>query len=448
MKKIIVTLSLSIAACLQVAAQQIPNGDFENVSYHLKGISLKDWSVAGTHEQVAAGPGMVAVKLTNTATPAALVSDPANTDPNTAAYFELNARPDSLKVWMEYNLKPGDTLVILTRSKESNAPYGYAMQKFAGIKSGFDPVNLHIQYPSPGFGDSALIAAYITSPNPAVTQSTFTVRAMRFLRLGGNEAANIANKDFDSWENDSVAYPMSWTTTALAKRRASGVKDQDNAEMTSDASIGNVALKLSTNTSNGTDRGWAHAIPANRYSSQQTLTNPQPGFGVSQRYTFLKGKYKFTGAGGDSAIIQVAMFNNGTMVSRDWKVFSTDANTYSDFTIPIYYGAFSGTPDSCAISAYSSHPAITSPSAGTSLWIDAIGFTKEVNSITEVKNGSSYSIYPNPTRSELHISGTEDVVRVEMYNASGQWVKTWNASEKKKLTLSTEGLTRDREDVE
>ncbi len=48
---------------------------------------------------------------------------------------------------------------------------------------------------------------------------------------------------------------------------------------------------------------------------------------------------------------------------------------YEDFTIPIYYPGFSGTPpDACLITMHSSHPDILSPTNGTTLWDRCVNF--------------------------------------------------------------------------
>jgi hypothetical protein len=411
---------------------QIPNSNFETVSFEITGTDVDQWGVQGAQEQLNLGGGNYAVKVTNTDKSALLISDINSTDPDKMAYYAIMARPDSLKLRLQFDLKGTDTLFVITRNEELNAPFGEAVRKYTGTRSTWSPITAKINYTSPGFADSAMVAVYIKSADPSANKSWFAVDAMQFVNISGNEVSTIPNKTFNNWQGDTVAYPQFWTTTALVKRKKDMVKDQDNSRISSTAASGVNALALETNATNGAAIGSAYSMPYDSFNSNINLTNPQPGFGISQRYSFLKGKYQFTQVGGDSSIIQVVMFNNGQVVSSDQVIFnqSTTMQGYEDFTIPIYYPGFSGTPDACLITMHSSHPDILSPTNGTTLWVDALTFNKDVNSIENV-NSVKLHISPNPSTNWVTINTQSNLIQnVTVMDAQGKLVfeKSINAS--------------------
>jgi len=103
---------------------------------------------------------------------------------------------------------------------------------------------------------------------------------------------------------------------------------------------------------------------------------------------------------------------------------------YEDFTIPIYYPGFSGTPDACLITMHSPHPDILSPTNGTTLWVDALTFNKDVNSIENV-NSVKLHISPNPSTNWVTINTQSNLIQnVTVMDAQGKLVfeKSINAS--------------------
>ncbi len=193
------------------------------------------------------------------------------------------------------------------------------------LRSTWSPITAKINYTSPGFADSAMVAVYIKSADPSANKSWFAVDAMQFVNISGNEVSTIpTTRLLITGKEIRLPYPQFWTTTALVKRKKDMVKDQDNSRISSTAASGVNALALETNaTTNGAAIGSAYSMPYDSFNSNINLTNPQPGFGISQRYSFLKGKYQFTQVGGDSSIIQVVMFNNGgKLVSSDQVIFN------------------------------------------------------------------------------------------------------------------------------
>lgn len=406
---------------------QIPNGGFENESTLKTPNIPQKWKTLG---EVSVGyPSMneKSIRVKNTATQEAiLLSDTGSTTFVNAKYNKLNARPDSLKVWLNYSLDAGDTLIVEYLGKETSNIFGTGSSKYTGQRQAFLPQRIKIAYTSPGLADSAKIGFRIKTANLATSNSFFEINKLDLLNLAGNSVATFPNKNFNSWFMDSSVYPTQWLTFKSDAQLRDGIVYDGLSEITSDAHVGTNALKLNTLMIKGqVNFGGATTFPFEPITVFNFKHNDfftKPTFSVDKPYNLLKGHYKYTSVNNDSLLIRVLMFKSGSIVGKNDFVRSANVSTYTEFSLPL---TFLTDPDSCSILIRPCHPFIASPNMGTTLWVDDLKLEEATTTSVHAINESGLIIYPNPTSGKVTLQcAHEELKNISIFNAEGKRVLT------------------------
>lgn len=150
------------------------------------------------------------------------------------------------------------------------------------------------------------------------------------------------------------------------------------------------------------------------------------GVPLTGKPTKLNGFFKYDNMQGDTMVIFIVTtkWNAGTQ-TRDTltqAAFATNqqVSTYEAFSIDLDYTPSTATPDSFNIIMISS--AGSAPQLGTMLFVDDLSFEYNNVGIGETEN-SIFSVYPNPSTGNVHISiDSNEPSQVSVYNSLGQLV--------------------------
>ncbi len=423
MKKIFTILTLTLVGL--TAKAQIPNAGFELKDSSVYKVTVKDWSFLGyTNATENMSDNGIFVGGDGFDAPL-FISDLNTTDYAKAKGFALNARPDSLVVYLSYELDANDTLLIQTKNRESQTPFGEGMIKLTGTTSGnISKVNIKINYQDPGLADSGVIMISVISADPSNTNSYFEIYSMKFVNISGNEVGDIPNKNLDKWNEVVIPNPKDWVSTNQIIFDFLGESSPNNSELVADAHSGARALKLETIDIFGDLLvGGALSIDYEIFDVNTDIDNPAPSFTVSKNHNALEGFYKFTKVGTDSGIIKVDMFKSGAKVGTGTGYFTSNTSTYTAFSVPITYTNSTSIPDSCMIQMYSGLEDADN-NAGTTLWIDDLSLTGGTNSIQNLNN-NLLAVIPNPSKGLITISANnEEIVYASIYALEGKLITT------------------------
>ncbi len=222
--------------------------------------------------------------------------------------------------------------------------------------------------------------------------------------------AQIPNADFENWTNGE---PDGWYTNNTPTISYTSVTQTSDAESGSSALEGQVALFA--------------GFPL--MPIVYTGSASHPGFTISQKYSSLKGYYKFNSSGGDSFIAEIGVFKNGNAIGGGSAALGA-ASSYTPFTVAIQYSG-NDVPDSCQISFTISAPDSSNYThIGSKMFVDNLSFgsvTGIAESNSRPKQFDLYQNYPNPFNPSTTIRyqvAKESFVTLRIYDQLGREVTT------------------------
>lgn len=236
----------------------------------------------------------------------------------------------------------------------------------------------------------------------------------------------VPNGGFEDWGGTPSA-PNHWSIISISLPL---IGDFTSASQTTDAHSGSSAILLQTTAV--PIPLIPLTIPGAASNGTIGLTNlaGSGGSALSYRPTALKGFYKYYPSGADTATVRVLLthFNFDTnsidTLGGGEKQFSFAVNDYMPFYVPIDLWN-SGLPDTALISLACG--SLTSPVAGSQLYIDDLDFVLAFNGTEELNDRTAeIHAYPIPATNEIKFSGATDLKkgRIEILSVTGVKVET------------------------
>ena len=226
--------------------------------------------------------------------------------------------------------------------------------------------------------------------------------------------AQIPNAGFEQWTNSndcpSSVGPIGWETN----------------------NFGCLWTPIQKTTQSHSD-SFAVYGQTTQYSSFLILPSLSANFSVNYRPLMLKGYYQFSPRGGDTLLITIDLFRQGTQVAHCSLGKGDLVTTYSQFALPINY-LTNDTPDSCVIliqMIITWGPDGPFPAAGSYFFLDDLTFSG-VSAVADRDiqlplTPSLSQNYPNPfnptTTIEFQIS-RESQVTLKFFDILGREVTT------------------------
>lgn len=254
---------------------------------------------------------------------------------------------------------------------------------------------------------------------------------------------NVPNLNFEDWVLSASARfedptPITtWATPNYAMDLILGNPSTSIVQKSTDAHGGSFAALMKSRTIVGNFVG---ATLFTGYLNTTSPLSPIPMLGIpfTGRPVAMKGWYKYSPVGGDSAwmYIKLTKWNTttntreqiGYIEKRDYAA----VNTYTSFDMPINYSS-NAIPDSIIIVFSASAGAEQGVGqVGSSLWIDDVVLDYGANAINDETITNAITCYPNPCTNALYIQTSHTDVEYRLSTFTGQVVLT---SKKPRLSL-------------
>jgi hypothetical protein len=291
-------------------------------------------------------------------------------------------QPDSITGYYKYDIKSGDSAVMLVIFKKNGTVVNTDLFKIDGVQANFTrfafPLTLSV------VPDSVIIAAASSNAIDEVGMqigSTITFDELAF--SGASQA--IPNGNFDKWKTDTLRNADSWNSFGGVAR-------------TSNAHKGNYALLLETKDFGGNVRT---GILSSGIVNQSSF--PTGGFPYTGTQDTLVFYYKYESVNGDTGLVILNFSKNGVPVGSPLGEALPATANYTKFEIPFQLG---NAPDSMAVSFVSSNGSQQQPQDGSKLYVDEVHLKSEPlnTSIKDILVGNSIQLYPNPTTGSLTLN--------------------------------------------
>lgn len=247
----------------------------------------------------------------------------------------------------------------------------------------------------------------------------------------------IPNAGFETWVADgSFENPESWSTSNVTVAMMATIETTSKDE---DAQEGTYSARLESIS----PMGFSSVAPGLATLGQFNLDiaaqsgDVTGGIEWTTRPANFKGYYKYMPQGDDQAFIGVVFYkyNQTTGVTDSIGEAlinpNTTVDTWTEFDLPIEWTS-NETPDSMNIIVMSSDGRFT-PVEGSVLFIDNFSFEGTAPTTIENKEISeNITIYPNPTKNSINLTGLSYKSNVNIYDLTGKLLikETSNISNK------------------
>ncbi len=437
-KNLLIAFLLVVVFALNIDAQQIPNGGFENWSMttttDLDGFFTSNMMItpdSGNVTQVtdsyhASFAAKLETVLSGTDTVAGMIFLGTPSSEGLSGGIPFTETPDSISLYAKYDIQPNDTAYFIVAFKKNAIIVQQSVIIFTGTQSTYIrfsvPTNLSILNPP----DS--MVAIITSSKmdpPQIVGSTLTIDSITFL----NSTQQFPNNDFENWTtNYSCINPDSWSSF----NNFSSYGIPELSFKTTDAYTGNFALRLISDTATvppplGTNT--LDTLAGYVFLGDPNMDNT--GIPYTDSPVSIEAYVKGTIVGGEAYIMAtLSRWNDITQV-RDEVAFAMYYTTssianYTLITIPFNY-SLSVDPDTLDIRIMAGN---IGPGGfivpGNEFFVDDLSFTLPVDVKEMNKDKFNISIFPNPTFDKITVCSLEKVNAIEIYNMLGEKVYTKN----------------------
>lgn len=414
MKKILLFAASLIQ--LGVSGQTIQNGDFENwtsTSYN----ELNGWASGNFNDIQRLGMPSVTkvtgvsgfgiriqINTTSTDTSESYVINTTNpcTDPSQwKGGVPLTQQPTAITGQYRYNLLGNDTAIFIVIFRKNGVHIGDNLIKIrgTGTQNTFTPFSFSLT--CAGVPDSVIFAA--APSNKAVSNFAHNGSFIELDNLGfAGTSQTMPNSNFENWTAKTIDKPNSWSSWG-------------NGVTKTTSSVSGSAIRLETTldicggpSSSGLTNGHL-----------SNFSGPKGGVPYVNMIDTLRGYYKYTSIGMDTANISINLTKNGTIVGGGWKQLVANSN-YVYFEVPIYSSI---SPDTMRIDIQSSKWPTTIANIGSGLYIDNLSLKSQILGIFE-NNLSKHDliVYPNPAESIMYIKNTSNKLleNITVYDAIGK----------------------------
>jgi len=352
---------------IKPAYNQIPNGDFEHWDVSLSQ-NIHTWLQIGNvsaQSNSIDGPFAAKLEFDSVNFNAAFLLHGGHNGINFTGGVPYSERPDSIKGFFKcYSPYPLDAALLLVIFKK-NGLYLSEDYFFIGVSpdtSQFQEKKFKINYNHPTeIPDSVIV--FLTNPNP-FQDSLYTGYLIADALNFTNATTPIPNGSFDNWTFFQSEMPHQW----MSYNYAAITSGNFPVTRTSDCTSGNFAIRMENKL------GLNDTLPGVIISSLNGGW-PAEAFTLSERYTSLKGSFKYFPDNLDSMFIQVIFFKHDTVVGIAHFTSGETTSLYKTFDTPIiYWDNFFGIPDSALLYAAPYRFDKGAPRGNSVLYLDNLHF--------------------------------------------------------------------------
>lgn len=343
-----------------------------------------------------------------------------NADPNGAPSdwtggIPYSEKPTGIRGYYTYNIATMDSATIIIAFSKAGTNIGTYMYQIGGIHNTYTLFDFDFNPALPATPDSVIFGAISCKLGPdgpvGVAGEILKIDSVSF-KVAGPQPA-LMDGDFELWQSQTFYSPDNWYLQ----------NDSEKAvNRTNDSKSGNYAIELQTYLASHDNNPVAQAgsISTGYYSENCNNCPQQGGYPFSNQVDTLAFWYKYVPSGNDSAAVYLNFKKNGTEIFGSSMSLHA-ASTYQYKEIPFSMGQ---TPDTVIIQFQSSYWNDTLPSfVGSNLKLDEIHFKSQsvITNIFNSSNGSTLSVFPNPTTGKVHILTSGAVIQnLEIYNVLGE----------------------------
>lgn len=421
MKKLLLS---SLAMTSLMAFAQIPNNDFEDWNTVTAEFPNGKQLMVGNVSKVAdPHGGNFAMKLETVTTPnedtipGVMLIGKSDNGKDFTGGVPFTAHPDSIILWMKYNIVTGDTGLVLVVMKKAGVPIVSQWIKFTQFANGYMRKAFKINYLISGQNPDTLIFGAL---NTNVFQSP---RAGSFLQIDdvsfSGTTQNIPNPGFENWTTVSHDFLKQWSNNYYD---IDALRNEDipTVSKSLDKATGSYALKIrNVITATQLDYGAVSTRPDNT-----PWTGWRGDFPVSGNTDTLYGLYKYAPEN-DTFTIWITLFNNGIQIGSGYWQSSTAMNSWSVFKIPIANPS-GKTPDSAKIEIRTYNIYANGNSV---LLVDNLNFNPVYPLGTRDIAKQAMALYPNPASQTLNIVlPTASQQQISVLDMQGRVLQTVEAN--------------------
>ncbi len=384
-------LASSLFTATLLNAQTVPNGGFENwntLTYE----NPQHYLHTSNNDIIYSSLPYNALKVTDPqqGTYAIRLETIANANDTMFGYF-INGDPDNgnggipyaqhpvtLSGYYKCNVMATDTAFLLVIFKQGGVVISTDIQVFTGSQSAYTQFTLPLTIPPLANPDTVIVGAASSNAfsNNMVVGSMLQLDNLVF--NGATSQPALLNGSFENWTPVDRYLPAQW-----------GVGG-DTSYRTTDAHAGSYALELTTIQYDAMNVG-----PSFATNGTATLfQGPDGGRPYTLMNDTLRGWYKYTPNGVDSATIYISTTNNGNMVGGA-VLGLPPAASYTQFSVP--FSSFTQ-PDTMIVVFVSSYADVNMNNAGSILKVDDVYLTSSPLGTPEVQWNTFglVKLYPNP----------------------------------------------------
>lgn len=412
-----------------VFSQTIQNGGFENwtsTPYN----ELNGWSSGNFNDiqrigtpsvtKVAGVSGFairIQINTTSTDTSESYIintTNPCEDPPQWKGGVPLTQQPTAITGQYRYNLLGTDTAIFIVIFRKNGVHIGDNLIKIRGTgsQSTFTPFSFSVT--CAGVPDSVIFAA--APSNKAANNFANNGSFIELDNLGfAGTSQTMPNSNFENWTAKTIDKPISWSSWG-------------NGVTKTTSSMTGFAIRLETTLDicgGASSSGLTNGLLSN-------FSGPRGGVPYVNTIDTLRGYYKYTSVGMDTANISINLTKNGSNVGGGWKQFVANSN-YVYFEVPINSSI---SPDTMRIDIQSSKWPTTMANIGSMLFIDNLSLKSQSVGIFEngLLNPKVYS-YPNPAGDVLYVKSEANLSlqSITIYDAIGKEMSSLELTENSTL---------------
>ena len=411
-----------------VAVNEIPNWDFQywqNQTVQLP----EDWRVFGNG--VARVPGHLgnnAIQLTQNTflLNGYFHNRQTGQGPDFFGGQPFQSRPDSVSLYVNTNIAPGDSAGMLVELKGGGTDIVFQPCRFPASTGGqFQRLSFPLTYLSPNVPDSLILIftpselTLGSTPSANNPNSSLTIDDISF----SSTAPAVNNGGFENWYPYSFNSLLNWISPDLYQATVTHATAPSMVTQT----YFDPPSDLAGSVQSFVGAGRPNEVLGASLLLTAGLTNNDPYFPVYGRHETLNGYYQFYPVNDDSLSIYVAMFKHGQLIGGGGRFLKDSVTTFTKFEVSILYQDSTIIPDSASIqvSAFASNEAM-----GPSRFVvDKFNFDNSyIDSIpasVPAIHENGISVYPNPAQNRLIVEIGKVLDKegsLQVLNMSGQVV--------------------------
>lgn len=391
-------------------SQTIPNNDFENWTTRTRNEPDSEWTTSN-EQSLAAHDTLTVWKVPGFSGQAihiqtAIVGTDtmfayATNSPNMGVPY--TGQPSAITGYYRYNLPGNDSAIVYVEFYKAGVSIATNVFQIRGTGSlsTFTAFSLPLQ-PMSVAPDTVFIALASSNLMSGVGIEPASWIEFDQLAFTGTTSPVIVGGSFDSWTGITTTLPAVWLSPF-------GPGGTGGVSRSTTHYTGSYSAKLENqNTSFGLAPGVI--ISGN-------------GFPYANLNDTLTGYYMYTGATGDTALVQASIRNAGVSVGMI-DHYLTTAATWTYFEVPLNA---SSTPDSLQLAIVNN---IVGPGTSPVLMVDHLRFKSQSAAVPAPFAAGGIVAYPNPVANDLYIrmpQGQNNAsATITVFDATGRNVGQWN----------------------